>query len=188
MRNVHADLERREKRAPFPGRSGARSARRPGSPVSTRSAPQMRVTRRVQQGLVCAGRDDADITATASRSSAASVEGAFERRRSGVRLSCGPPMICREIVPCEPSVRLSEGPAATILQPKSMRPGGTDWGLVGLVVTTRPPSRPRRPTRLWPAIVRHKPLLRVSVHFWIGAAPPPHREGDHDPYRATYRA
>ena len=42
---MHAELERCEKRSPFPGRSCARSPRRPGSTVSTRSATQVRAVR-----------------------------------------------------------------------------------------------------------------------------------------------
>src|SRR5450830_678045 len=59
----------------------------------------------------------------------------FARRRSGVRLPCGPPLICREIVFHEPSARPLESPSATILQPKSVRPGGSRWGLLASAVT-----------------------------------------------------
>jgi len=38
----------------------------------------------------------------------------------------------------EPSARRPENPAATILQPKCVRLGGTGWGSLGLVVTAQP--------------------------------------------------
>src|SRR5450830_830275 len=61
----------------------------------------------------------------------------FARRRSGVRLPCGPPLICREIVRYEPSARPPESAAATILQPKSVRTDGDGWGSLGLDGTNR---------------------------------------------------
>ena len=53
---------------------------------------------------------------------------AFARRRSGVRLPCGPPLICRDLVLFTPSARLRKWPSATILQPKSVRLAGPCWG------------------------------------------------------------
>ena len=64
----------------------------------------------------------------------------------------------------EPSGRPPESPAATILQRKCVRLGGTNWGWPGLSVTTRPsPSRPRHPTRFWPAIADLLPKVMDNL-------------------------
>ena len=67
-------------------------------------------------------------------------------------------------MPGESSASLPDGPAATILQPKSVRLGGTNWGWPGFPVTTRPsPSRPRHPTRFWPAIADLLPKVMDNL-------------------------
>jgi len=58
--------------------------------------------------------------------------GAFARRRSAVRTRCGPPLICREIVPGEPSARPPKWPSATRVQPKSVRFDATCRDRLGL--------------------------------------------------------
>jgi len=78
--------------------------------------------------------------------------GALTGRRRGataevrVRLPCGRPSICREIVAREPAARPFGSPAATILPPKSLRLDGTRLGRLGRHVKESP-ADDRRPTR-----------------------------------------
>ena len=60
---------------------------------------------------------------------------AFARRRSGVRLPCGPPLICRAIVSFLPSDSLPVWPCATPLQPKSVC---GRWGLAQIRTSAVP--------------------------------------------------
>jgi len=60
---------------------------------------------------------------------------AFARWRSGVRLPCGPPLICGELVADQVSASPPWSPAAATLQPNALRLTGDGGGSLASVVT-----------------------------------------------------